>query len=297
VPVRETGSLSLADAAATMRRPESELPSLAAALVPVLAPIVLITAASIVDVIRQQASRDATGWAAGAIAACGGRESFSRVAQIVEFIGNKNVALILGGLLALALLARQRRLSFAQVSRMTGPPLETAGVIILITSAGGAFGFMLTHAGVGQALERWVKSSDGVDVVLVGYLVAFVFRVAQGSTTVAMQMASAVCVGLMPQLECHPIYLFLAIGFGATGVSWMNDSGFWVISRLSGMTERETLRTWTVLVGVISVVGILLTLAAARIMPLAPRPAQSAVVAHPAEHWGSFQTMNEEPSS
>ena len=272
VPVRETGSLSLADAEATMRRPESELPSLVASLVPILTPIVLITAASIVDVIRQQAVRDAAGWAAGVIAACGGAQSFNRVAQIVEFIGNKNVALILGALISLILLARQRRLSFADVSRMTGPPLETAGVIILITAAGGAFGFMLTQAGVGQALEQWVKSTDGVDVVLVGYLVAFIFRIAQGSVTVAMQMASVVCAGLMPQLECHPIYLFLAIGFGATGVSWMNDSGFWVISRLSGMTERETLRTWSVLTGVISVVGILLTLAAARLMPLAARP-------------------------
>lgn len=270
VPVRETGSLSLTDARRVMERPESELPSLPAALVPIVVPITLITAASIVDVIRQGAAQDASGWAAAGIVALGGDESFGRFARVVEFIGNKNVALILGGLMSLVLLARQRRLSFAEVNRMTAKPLETAGLIILITAAGGAFGFMLTQAGVGRALEGWVAVNPGVDIVLLGYLVALVFRIAQGSATVAMQMASVVCVGLLPALACHPIYLFLAIGFGATGFSWMNDSGFWVVSRLAGLTERETLRTWTVLLGAISLVGIGLTLLASRLVPLAP---------------------------
>jgi len=189
--------------------------------------------------------------------------------------------LIVGALLALVLLARQRRLSFAEVSRMTGKPLETAGLIILITAAGGAFGFMLTQAGVGRALEGWVASTSGVDIVLLGYAVALVFRIAQGSATVAMQMASTVCIGLLPALECHPIYLFLAIGFGATGFSWMNDSGFWVVSRLAGFSERETLRTWTVLLGAISIVGISLTLVASRLAPLAPPSVPAKAVAPP----------------
>jgi gluconate:H+ symporter, GntP family len=270
IPVRDTGSLSLADARTIMDRPESELPSLAAAVLPIIVPILLISAASGIDVLRQGAARDAAGWAAGAIEFFGGVEAFGRLARVIEFIGNKNVALIIGALLALVVLARQRRLSFAEVSRMTGKPLETAGLIVLITAAGGAFGFMLTQAGVGRALEGWVASTRGIDIVLLGYVVALVFRIAQGSATVAMQMASTVCMGLLPALECHPIYLFLAIGFGATGFSWMNDSGFWVVSRLAGFSERETLRTWTVLLGVISLVGIGLTFTASRLAPLAP---------------------------
>ena len=162
-----------------------------------------------------------------------------------------------------------RRLSPAAVSEMTGRPLETAGVIILITAAGGAFGFMLEQAGVKRAIEGWVAANQGIDVVLLGYVVAVVFRIAQGSATVAMQAASAVCAGMLPSLECHPLYLFLAIGFGATGFSWMNDSGFWVVSRLSGFSERETLRTWTPLLTIISITGIVLTLVASRVAPLA----------------------------
>jgi gluconate:H+ symporter, GntP family len=281
IPVRDTGSLSLADARTIMDRPESQLPSLTAALLPIVVPILLISAASVVDVVRQGAAQDASSWAAAAISALGGRDSFSRLAGWLEFIGNKNVALIVGALLALVLLARQRRLSFAEVSRMTGKPLETAGLIILITAAGGAFGFMLTQAGVGRALEGWVASTSGVDIVLLGYAVALVFRIAQGSATVAMQMASTVCIGLLPALECHPIYLFLAIGFGATGFSWMNDSGFWVVSRLAGFSERETLRTWTVLLAAISIVGISLTLVASRLAPLAPPSVPAKAVAPP----------------
>ena len=269
VPVRDTGSVSLADARSIMDRPESQLPSLTASLVPIVVPILLITVASLIDVIRQGAARDATGWAAGAIASVGGADQFARIARLLEFIGNKNVALIVGAVLALAILARQRRLSPAQVSEMTGRPLETAGVIILITAAGGAVGFMLEQAGVKRAIEGWVAANQGIDVVLLGYVVAVVFRIAQGSATVAMQAASAVCAGMLPSLHCHPLYLFLAIGFGATGFSWMNDSGFWVVSRLSGFSERETLRTWTPLLTIISITGIVLTLVASRVAPLA----------------------------
>jgi hypothetical protein len=119
------------------------------------------------------------------------------------------------------------------------------------------------------AIEGWVAANQGIDVVLLGYVVAVVFRIAQGSATVAMQAASAVCAGMLPSLHCHPLYLFLAIGFGATGFSWMNDSGFWVVSRLSGFSERETLRTWTPLLTIISITGIVLTLVASRVAPLA----------------------------
>lgn len=276
VPVRDTGSVSLADARTIMDRPESELPSLSAALLPILLPILLITAASVVDVMRQGAARNPAGWAAAGITALGGDGQFGRIVAVIEFIGNKNVALVIGAVLALAVLARQKRLPFAAVSRMTGPPLETAGVIILITAAGGAFGFMLTQAGVARAVEGWVASNQGVDIVLLGYAVALVFRIAQGSATVAMQMASVTCMGLLPALECHPIYLFLAIGFGATGFSWMNDSGFWVVSRLAGFSERETLRTWTPLLTAISLTGIVLTLIASRLMPLAGAVADQA---------------------
>jgi len=64
--------------------------------------------------------------------------------------------------------------------------------------------------------------------------------------------------------------VFLAVGFGAFASSWMNDSGFWVVNRLSGMTETETLRSWTVMLTIVSVFGLLLTLVASKVFPMAP---------------------------
>ena len=69
-------------------------------------------------------------------------------------------------------------------------------------------------------------------------------------------------------LAFHPMYIFLAIGFGGFGCSWMNDSGFWVVSKLGGLTEKETLKSWTVIATVLSVIGLVMTFAASRLLPL-----------------------------
>ena len=94
-------------------------------------------------------------------------------------------------------------------------------------------------------------------------------KFSQGSATVSMLTTAAMMLGVTQgaELPYHPMYLFLAIGFGALGISWMNDSGFWVISRLSGFTERETLRTWTVLAFSMSFAGLLETLLLATLFP------------------------------
>ena len=75
-------------------------------------------------------------------------------------------------------------------------------------------------------------------------------------------------------LGCHPIYFCLAIGFGAFPLSWMNDSGFWVVQRLSGFTEKETLKTWTVMLTAISVMGFLQVMVMSKVLPMKPEPAK-----------------------
>ena len=92
---------------------------------------------------------------------------------------------------------------------------------------------------------------------------------AQGSATVAMLTTSSMVYPMMQgvPLPYHPIYIFLAIGFGSKALSWMNDSGFWTVSKLSGFTEKETLQSWSVIVTTISISGLLLTLVAAAALP------------------------------
>lgn len=187
------------------------------------------------------------------------------------FWGNRNTALLVGALLALLVLVKQRKgLTLGRIAEMIEGPFATGGVIILITSAGGAFGLMLKNAGVGDAVKSLVEGRE-VNLLLLAWLVSGVIRVAQGSATVAMLTTSAMIYPIMstgPALPYHPVYVFMAIGFGAMICSWMNDSGFWVVGKLSGFTERETLKTWTVAVTVNSIAGLVVVLIGSKLVPL-----------------------------
>jgi len=262
VPLRETPHTPISSLHAALDKPESGLPGFFVSILPVVLPIFLISLASFWAVALKSAA-SGTGWASFA-----GSAGFRQAGYAVEFIGNKNIALMAGTGVALWLMVRQSKLSGSRLSELMGPPLETAGVIILITAAGGAFGFMLRNAGVGEAI-RAAAAGQGVNLLVLGWLVAVVIRIAQGSATVAMLTTAAMMEPLLGDLTCHRMYLFLAIGFGAFAASWMNDSGFWVVSRLSGFTEKETLRTWTVSLTIVSVTGLLLTLALAAVLPFA----------------------------
>jgi GntP family gluconate:H+ symporter len=258
IPLRDNPNAPLEGVRASMDKPESELPSLMASITPVIIPILLISLASVVDfaVLENADLKQNT--------------TFVWWAQIVKFIGNKNMALIVGAALSLWLLKKQKGLAFSKITDLIGPPLETGGVIILITAAGGAYGFILKHSGLSDSIGAWAASS-GVPILVAAYLVAVIIRIAQGSATVAMQTAAALFAPLLGALTCHPIYMFLVVGFGAICCSWMNDSGFWVVSRLSGFTEKETLRTWTVLLTAISLIGFVTTLLLAWALPFASR--------------------------
>jgi gluconate:H+ symporter, GntP family len=100
---------------------------------------------------------------------------------------------------------------------------------------------MLSHAGVGEAVQAAAAGRE-VNLVLLAWVVAAVIRVAQGSATVAMLTTSAMVYPLLGAgLPYDAVYIFMSIGFGAMTLSWMNDSGFWVVCKLSGFTEQETL--------------------------------------------------------
>jgi gluconate:H+ symporter, GntP family len=249
VPLRETPGAPLADLERITSTPESSLPSFAASISPVLLPIVLISTASF-------------------LAAFGGAARFGTIFSVIEFIGNRNIALIIGAVLAMMVVARQRQLTLAALGTLLGPAIETGGVIILITCAGGAFGGMLKNAGVGNAI-RDAASGHHINLVLLAWTVAVVLKFAQGSATVSVLTTAAMMSGILQgtDLPYNPMYIFVAIGFGALGISWMNDSGFWVIGRLSGMNERETLRTWTAVAFFMCAIGLIETLILSSVLP------------------------------
>jgi GntP family gluconate:H+ symporter len=188
----------------------------------------------------------------------------------IAFQGNKNIAMGTGACLALLIWARSQKLGSKDLWEASAKPLEIAGVIILITSAGGAYGAMIQHSGIGKAISLTTQKFQ-VHYILLAWIIAAVMKIAQGSGTVAMITSAAIMAALMGptfNLPYHPVYILLSIGFGSLFITWMNDSGFWVVTRMSGFTEREGLQTWTVLLAVIAVVGLLQVMLLSWILPL-----------------------------
>jgi GntP family gluconate:H+ symporter len=231
-------------------------------VLPVVLPALLIALASFLDMAGKKLP--------GVVAALGGAETFATFNSVAQFLGNKTLALLLGALVAMALHLKQCRLTFAALGHKIGPSFETAGVIILITSAGGAFGAMIRHSGVGEAIKELAEGRSVNYVFLAWGVTAFV-RIAQGSATVAMITGSALMMAIVgdgADLPYHMVYIYLAVGFGSIILSWMNDSGFWVVAKLSGFTEQETLKSWSVVLTAISVIGLIETLVLSSVLPL-----------------------------
>ena len=254
IPLRETPGATIASLQSIADKPESELPGFIVSIAPVLLPVFLISGASLFAVLNKAHITPNVP---------------EIIPKLIEFIGNKNIALLIGAFMAVLLLAKRKGLTMNQVGAVLTPPLETAGIMILITAAGGSFGLMLKNAGVGSAITYYFAGAS-FNMILLSFFIAMVIRVAHGSATVAMMTSAAMVYPMISAtgLSYDILYIYLAIGWGALACSWMNDSGFWIVNRMSGMTEKETLKTWTVLLTVISFTGLGMTLLLSQLFPL-----------------------------
>jgi GntP family gluconate:H+ symporter len=269
---------------------DAQLPSLWLSILPVLLPVVLISMNTIVEtsaksmmrpqlqqagIAAPQQEEQLTKWlrAPDEIASPAARR-LAQVSGLTNMVGNANFALLLSALVALATLVKQRQLALSEMAQAVEVALMSGGVIILITSAGGAFGDMLKVARVGEAIQQLFAGaggSGGLLLLVLGFSIAAVLKTAQGSSTVAMITGSAMLAGIASpdSLGFHPVYLATAIGSGSLFGSWMNDSGFWIFAKMGGLTEIEALKSWTVMLVVLASVGLAVTMLLAIVMPMA----------------------------
>lgn len=248
-----------ADAAAIAAVAEPRrIPPLWLALVPVVLPIFLIALESTVQ---------------------GRLEPGSWSRWIIRTIGDKDMALTLGALAALLTLAwsKSSRASLempqttprASVVKAVQEALTSGAMIVLIIAAGGAFGGVLQQTGIAQVLGAMLVGAHFFSLPAV-FLITTLVRTAQGSATVAMITAAPIANALIDSgsVHYHPVYLALAIGCGSKPFPWMNDAGFWIITRLSGMHESFALRTLSPMMSLQGVAGLVLTMIAAWLFPL-----------------------------
>jgi Gnt-I system low-affinity gluconate transporter len=176
---------------------------------------------------------------------------------VLEFIGHPFIALLLACLYAYIAFGVSRRVPAKRLQDIMTRSLEPAGVVVLVTGAGGVFKQVLVDSGVGDLLGNYF-GQQAIPPVLLGFMLASMIRIAQGSATVAMITAAGLTAPILLHLSlghAQTALVVIAIAAGASVVSHVNDSGFWLVNRFLDQTEAETLRSWTVISTVAGVTG------------------------------------------
>ena len=247
LPLREAPGLSLAELEKIAVRDDSELPPFWISMTPIILPVVLIASNTLAHSLSP-----------------GGP-----LTALTQFLGNPSFALLLSAGVSVWILARRKGLALAALAEPIEQAISSAGVIILITAGGGAFGGMLMLAGVGDAIGA-LSIDWGVPMLLLGFLLAVLFKIAQGSGTVCMITSAAILAPMIENaaLAYHPVYVLMAVGSGALVGVWMNDSGFWIYRTMTGLTEVESLKTKTACLAAMGLGGFAMTLFLSAVMPL-----------------------------
>nr|WP_029929779.1 gluconate:H+ symporter [Ochrobactrum sp. UNC390CL2Tsu3S39] len=177
--------------------------------------------------------------------------------QLARMIGSTPVALLISVLVASYVLGPRRGRDAASVERILDSALGPVCSIILITGAGGMFGGVLRASGIGDALSN-AFADTGLPVIVAGFLIATILRVAQGSATVALITAAGLIQPAVQAAGYHGLEtaaVVIALAAGSVMLSHVNDSGFWLVGRFFNMDVKTTLKTWTVLETLIGLLG------------------------------------------
>ncbi len=174
----------------------------------------------------------------------------------MQMIGHPFSALIIANLIAWYLLGIKRGITKNKLLNITTKSMGPAGIIILLTGAGGVFKEMLVNTGSGEMLANYLAESN-MGILFFAFIIAALIRILQGSATVAMITAAGITAPLLLGEigEIDKALLVITIAAGASIMSHVNDSGFWLVSKYLGLTEKQTFRSWTVMTTILAVVG------------------------------------------
>ena len=237
----ETGLLDM-DAAVVHR---VDLPSPWAAVIPICLPVLAILIGSFWPVV--------TG---------------SDAPVVIQFISQKTIAILLGLLAAYAILLK--RMGWGGLNESVSKSLKQAGVVLLITGAGGAFGAVIQATNIGEVLIAGLTEgqSSTMLILCLTFGIGVLFRVAQGSGTVASITAMTIMASVAPSAGCHPVYIALAALAGGNFIGHVNDSGFWVVTNLSGASVTGGLKTYTWNTITLAGMAFILSLVGATVLPM-----------------------------
>ncbi|MGE7185506.1 GntP family permease [Peribacillus sp. NPDC006672] len=218
-----------------------KMPSAFQSFLPIVLPIVLIGASSVLTLFGTK----------------GG------IAEFFVFLGQPVIALLVGVIAALTLLPKYDE---ETLTNWIGAALLDAAPILLITGAGGAFGTVIKNTGIADIIQSWDMGSifSGSLFLLVPFLIAAGLKTAQGSSTASLVITSSLIAPMLPTLGIEgavPLALVvMAVGAGAMTVSHVNDSFFWVVTQFSGMKVTDAYKAQTMATLIQGVVTIITTM-------------------------------------
>jgi GntP family gluconate:H+ symporter/Gnt-I system low-affinity gluconate transporter len=189
-----------------------------------------------------------------------GVESLKSIEPFLSFVGTPFIALTIATLLALLLLGVKNKYSLAELEKVMTKSLEPAGIILLVTAGGGVLRYILEDSGIGRVVGDFVANNN-LPVILIAFIVALAVRISVGSATVAMTMAAGLIAAMPGITVLSPIdnaCIVMAIAGGATCVSHVNDSGFWLVKSLFDIDEKTTFKTWTVMETIVGCTGFIM---------------------------------------
>jgi gluconate transporter len=181
--------------------------------------------------------------------------------SVAVFLGHPFAALAVAALVALFFFGIRRGVTRDQAAKMAADSLAPMGALLCIMGGGGAFKQVIVDSGVGAYAGKLLLSS-AISPLLVVYVIAAAMRIAQGSATVAIITAAGIVAPMVKGLPGYsPDMIVLALCCGGTAFSHVNDAGFWMVNQYFGMTVPQTLKSWTAMKIVSSIIGIACILA------------------------------------
>ncbi|HEV2697874.1 MAG TPA: gluconate:H+ symporter [Terriglobales bacterium] len=215
-----------------------ELPSFTVTVATILLPIALMLVGSWADAFSAPQT-----WLNGAL----------------HLIGSADLALLIGAAVSFITLGRMRGFTRETILKFSEESLAPTATITLLIGAGGGFGRILQDSGTSQAIINFALHAH-ISIILSAWLVAALVRIATGSATVAMTMASGIIAPVAVHSGVRPELLTIATGAGSLVLSHFNDGGFWLVKEYFGMDVPQTLKSWTICETIISVFALLLTM-------------------------------------
>ncbi|SDJ82351.1 Gnt-I system high-affinity gluconate transporter/Gnt-II system L-idonate transporter [Catalinimonas alkaloidigena] len=216
-------------------RTEDELPSMGVSLFTALVPVVLIAVAAVADLLMP---------------------AESPVRQLIDFLGNPSVSLLLAILIAIYTLGLRRGRKIGEIMDSLVEAVKSIAMILFIIGGGGAFKQVLIDSGVGDYLTEQLQDTS-LSPLLLAWGIAAVLRIALGSATVAALTTAGLVLPLIEAGSVSPELMVLATGAGSLTLSNVNDSGFWMFKEYFGLSVGQTFASWSVMETIVSVIGLL----------------------------------------